>query len=166
MVEFWDILDESGNTTGRVIERGKPMAEGEYHLCVYGWIMNSNGEFLIAKRTPNKPFPGMWECVGGNAISGDDSLTSVLKEVEEEIGISLNPQNGQLYKRCKTQQRIDDIWLFRQEIDIADVVLCPGETCDAMWASYTEINRMIDEGIFITWGIFTRMEELFEFLSI
>ena len=50
MIELWDILDENGNITGRLHERGKPMVEGDYHLVVHVWIMNHKGEFLISKR--------------------------------------------------------------------------------------------------------------------
>ncbi len=32
---------------------------------------NDNGEFLISQRAPNKSFPHMRECTGGNAIMGE-----------------------------------------------------------------------------------------------
>ncbi len=166
--ELWDILDVNGNKTGRTIERGEPMADGDYHLCIYAWIMNNNGEFLIIKRTPNKSFPNMWECVCGNAVSGDDSLTTVLKEVKEETGITLESQNGQMIKhqlrKCPCNHCLADVWLFKQEINISDVVFCPDETCDVKWVSQSEINRMVDDGTFVTWDMFTRIEELFEFI--
>ena len=164
MAEIWDILDEDGNVTGRTVERGKPMAKGEYHLVVHVWITNNNGEFLIAQRTPNKSFPNMWECVGGSAVAGDDSITTALKETREEIGIILELENGQLFKRYKRHHYNSgdfvDIWLFKQEVDIADVVLRPNETCGAMWVSRDEINRMIDAGTFIGREIFTYINEL------
>lgn len=34
MRELWDILDENGNKTGRLRERGTPMRKGEYHLVI------------------------------------------------------------------------------------------------------------------------------------
>jgi hypothetical protein len=46
LAEFWDILEENGNATGRLHERGKPMRDGEYHLEVSVWIENENGEYL------------------------------------------------------------------------------------------------------------------------
>ena len=168
MAELWDILDENGNKTGRTVERQavvsgkKPLGQGEYHLCVYVWVMNDKGELLIAQRTPNKECPNMWECVGGNAIAGDGSLTTALKEANEELGITLQPQNGRIIKRCKRDNgSIADIWLFHQNVDIADVVLCPGETQGTMWASRAKINRMVEDGTFVTWKLFTNINELF-----
>lgn len=167
MTEFWDILDENGNATSRIHERGKPMRKGEYHLVVYVWIENDKGEFLISKRTPNKRFPGLWECTGGNAVSGDDSLTTAVKETKEELGIILRPQNGRRIRHqirgCSACENcLGDVWLFQQNVDLKEVTLAPEETCAAMWASREKINRMIEEGTFTTWGLFRRMEELFE----
>ena len=109
----------------------------------------------------------MWESTGGNAVTGDDSLTTALKETQEELGVILEPQNGQLVKHYLLHNDIGssglaDIWLFRQSIDISTIILAPDETCGAMWAKRDKINRMIDEGIFKTWGLFTHIDELFE----
>jgi len=171
LAEFWDILDENGNVTGRIHERGKPMNKGEYHLEVNVWIENDKGEYLISKRSPNKTFPNMWECTGGNAVAGDDSLTTALKEVKEELGITLKPQNGQMIQHRLLCSDVDcrgliDVWLFRQNANTSTIILNSDETCDAMWASRDEINRMIHEGIFVTWGLFTSVDELFEEIKI
>jgi len=153
MMELWDILDENGNKTGRVVERGNPMARDEFHLVVHVWIMNRNGEFLIARRTPNKTFPGLWGTTGGSAVSGDDSLTTALKETREELGVTLDPANGIRLERIKRSERrfpdFLDVWLFRQDVDLRDVVLNPDETCDAMWASRDVINDMTEKGEYI-----------------
>ncbi|MCL2593322.1 MAG: NUDIX domain-containing protein [Defluviitaleaceae bacterium] len=168
MTELWDVLDEKGNKTGRLHERGKPLNKGEYQRQVYVGILNNKKQWLIAKRTPNKfPAPNMWEFVGGHVIAGDDSLTSALKEVCEELGIILEPRNGKLFKSYKWQRNGDDsgcfvdIWLFRQNIDISTITLCPNETCDAMWATSLDITRMIDEGVFKNWENITCLDELF-----
>ena len=166
MAELWDVLDKNGNATGRVHERGKPMNKGEYHLTVYVLIENDNGEYLISQRSPNKTFPNMWECTGGNAVAGDDSLTTALKEAKEELGISLAPKNGRMIqhqiRKCICNHCLADVWLFRQNFDISTVTLAPDETCGAMWASREKINSMIDDGTFTTWELFTTIDELFE----
>lgn len=160
MGELFDILDENGNKTGRFHERGKPMPEGDYHLEVSVLIVNDNCEYLISKRSQNKMLPNMWECTGGSAIAGDDSLTTAIKEVEEELGIVLKPQNGHIIKHrlpCSTTgcHGLIDVWLFHQNVDISTVVLAPDETNDAMWASIDMINQMIDEGSFISGEVFS-----------
>jgi len=176
MAEFWDVLDENGNKTGRLHERdqgamlNKPvMAVGDFHLIVHVWIVNDKGEFLISKRTPNKSFPNMWECTGGSAVAGDGSLATALKEVREELGISIRPENGQLFKQYRVVEAngggfFADVWIFREAVDLADVVYQEGETCDAKFAAKDEINEMIDSGSFIGRKIFPYIDELFEFV--
>ncbi|MPN38105.1 Isopentenyl-diphosphate Delta-isomerase [bioreactor metagenome] len=156
MKELWDILDENGNKTGRLCERGTRMYKGEYHLVVQVWIKNSNNEFLISRRSNNGiSWSGLWQTTGGAAVAGDNSLKTALKETREEIGIMLDPKNGQLFKHYSEPRKNDsggvfiDVWLFRQDFDISTVVLQPEETCDAMWASSEKIKQMIYDGYFI-----------------
>jgi len=165
MTEFWDIVDENGSKTGRLHERGTPMQKGEYHLSVSVWIVNSKGEFLISKRTPNKNFPNMWETTGGSAIAGEDSLTAALRETKEELGITLEPKRGKIFK-CYTYPHSSgngaayfNVWVFQQEIDILTIVLQPEETCDAILANKEQIKQMINDRVFTP---FSYIDELFE----
>ena len=145
-----------------------PWQRGEYHLTVCVWIVNAKGQFLLSKRTANKSCPNMWECTGGSAVAGDDSLTTAIKEVREELGLVLKPENGVLLKRLRVGPDVYreggewvDIWLFRQEAELASLGFEPEETCAAMWASKEEIDRMVEEGSFATWNLFSSVEELF-----
>jgi len=167
VAEFWDIVDENGNATGRIHERGKPMYKDDYHREVYVCIENDKGEYLISQRSPNKTFPNMWECTGGNAVAGDDSLTTALKEVKEELGIILDPQIGRMIQHrlpCGSVgcNGLVDVWLFQQNVDISTVILAPNETCNVIWASRDEINRMIDGETFTMWGLLTCFDDLFK----
>jgi len=163
-MELWDILDENGNKTGKIVERGKPMEQDEYHLVVHVWIKNSNGEFLISKRTPNKIFPNMWETTVGSAIIGEDSLNAALREVKEEIGILLLPSAGKYLFRLKRQHHdfpdFIDVWLFKAEADIKTVIYQPEEVCGAKWATPNQIRSWIKAGKFM--DTFTYLETLFK----
>ena len=166
MSELWDIINVNGEKTGRVIERGQPMYEGEYHLAVHVWIHNRNGEWLISKRSPEKKtFPNVWEACGGAAVAGDDSLTAALREAKEELGIVLNPDKGRMFKTiihvnqhppggsCRA-----DIWVFLHECPIEDIILQPGETCDARWECADAIRVMMTSGEFIRDTYFEELE--------
>jgi len=151
MAELWDIFDEYGNKTERLHERGKPLQAGDFHLYVEVWIMNQKGEFLASKRTPDRG--SFWHTTCGCAVTSEDSLTAALREVWEEIGVVLNINNGQLFKRDKIIYTegggaIRDIWLFLQEVNIDDVVLCPKEIADAKWVSMEQIRYMTHDGSF------------------
>lgn len=147
--EIWDIYDQDRNLTGRKHRRGDFLDRGDYHLTVHVWMMNRNGEILITKRSPNKGFPNMWECTGGSALAGDDSLTAAIREVREETGLELQPENGECILNFLGDDYISDVWLFFQDFELQDVKLLEGETCDKMYASVEDIRRMRDAGMFV-----------------
>ncbi|MCM1286637.1 MAG: NUDIX domain-containing protein [Bacteroides sp.] len=166
MSEIWDVYDENRNVTGKIIRRdGHFCDENEYHLVVHVWIKNSKNEWLISKRTPNKHFPLMWECTGGSVIAGEDSLQGALREVKEELGISLGKDKGRLYKSFKRSVYHDfcDVWIFEHDCDIGDVVLQEDETCDSMWASSDKIFKLIDDCKFVP---LDNMQYVYELLKI
>ena len=155
--ELWDIYDKDRNLTGRFHRRGEFMAEGDHHLVVHVWTQNSRGEFLMTKRSPNKGFPNMWECTGGSALAGDDSLAAAMREVREETGLILKPENGKCVISFLREECFVDIWLFRQDFSLSDVKLLEGETCDAMYASPNQIRQLKADGVLVP---FTYLDEL------
>lgn len=160
--ELWDVYDENRNLTGRFHHRGDPLQAGDYHMVVHVWLRNSKGEFLITKRSPNKGFPNMWECTGGSALAGDDSLSAAAREVKEETGLTVLPENGRVILSGKGSDYIYDIWLFQQDFDLADVVLLEGETCDARYATAEGILQMHREGVFVPYEY---LEEMFQIID-
>lgn len=156
--ELWDIYDENRQLTGRKHQRGDALVEGEYHLTVHVWIRNCRGEYLLTKRAPNKGFSNMWECTGGSALAGDDSLSTALREVNEETGLILTPTQGTCLMTLKRRDNFCDIWLFQHEVDLKKVVLQPGETCDAMLATAEQISKMYHDGILVP---FSYLDEFF-----
>lgn len=159
-MELWDVLDGNGQKTGRLAVRGqgRALGPGEFHLVVHVWIKNRRGEFLISRRTPNKTFPLMWETTGGSAVQGDDSLQAALREVKEELGITLDPRAGQLLLRRQYDDHFTDVWQFETEVDLTQVVYQPEEVCGAKWAGPGEIRRMIAAGEFV--DTFTYLAEV------
>lgn len=152
VMELWDVLDENGNKTGRLVERGKPLNAGEYHLVVFSFIKNPKGQFLISKRAEYKTAPNTWEITGGAAIAGEDSLSAITREVKEELGIALLRGNGKMVKRIRYETEYSffaDVWIFEEDIDIKDVICQPEEVSDAKWATKEEIKILIKKQIFM-----------------
>lgn len=162
--ELWDVYDKDRRLTGRTHRRGEFLAEGDYHLTVHVWIMNETGQFLVTKRASNKGYPNMWECTGGSALAGDDSLTAAIREVKEETGLDVLPERGKLILQRQGGSHFCDIWLFRQNFSLEDVVLQEGETVDVKWAGMDEIKGMLLSGEFVPFSyldmLFTKISQL------
>lgn len=149
MPELWDIYDRHRNPTGSTIVRGMPMTAEQYHIVVQVWIRNHQGQWLISQRAPEKHLALKWEPPGGSVLAGEDSKTGALREVQEELGIALEPETGFLYASLRRDQPewanpgFLDIWVFQHDCNIADVTLQPGETVDAKWVTTEELQDMI-----------------------
>lgn len=158
--ELWNVYDKDRHLTGRVHRRGDFLAEGDYHLVVHVWVLNSRGEFLLTKRSPNKGFPNMWEATGGSALAGDDSLTAAIREVHEETGLFLLPQNGKCVITYRGRDYFTDVWLFRQDFSLDDVILLEGETCGKMCASKETVLQLQHDGVLVPFWYLDKLLEM------
>lgn len=157
--EMWDVYDRKRQLTGRKHMRGEVMPKGEYHLVVNVWLQNSKGEILLTRRAAEKGFPNMWECTGGSALAGDDSLTAAIREVKEETGLTISPENGTYLFTEWREGSFCDVWLFKEEFSLDDIVLQPSETCDARKVMPKELIQMRRDGILIPMSYLDEMIE-------
>jgi len=111
-----------------------------------GCIIINNGKVLLVKQTK-----GHWGFPKGHVEANETEEETAIREVKEELGITLDKSKGRLYKTIKRSVYSDfvDVWLFNHNCSIDDIVLQPEETCDAMWASAEKIQQLINKGRFI-----------------
>lgn len=153
--ELWDVYDIAGNLLpGRVSVRGRhDLKEREYHLIVQVWIIRSDGQVILSRRQKGKTFEGTWECTGGCVCKGEDSLTAALREVREELGLELNPTNGEHYFRYhrnypRGSKAICDVWVFRQDFEPENIVLQAEEVSEVKMVTAANLRRMMVNGEF------------------
>ncbi|MDR3264123.1 MAG: NUDIX domain-containing protein [Clostridiales bacterium] len=142
MSEIWDMLDKNGHKTGRTFLRSEAanIAEGDYYLVVHIYIKNSKNQWLMQKRSLLKEsFPGEWDITGGAVVSGEDSVTGAMREVEEEIGVSLATENLKLFARIKKKNHFVDIYKAEKDFDTENCVLDPLEVDAVKWVSADEL---------------------------
>ncbi|HYF83507.1 MAG TPA: NUDIX domain-containing protein [Clostridia bacterium] len=152
-MELWDVLDEDGNLTGKTIERGQSLKDGEYHLVVNIWIKNSKGEYLIQKRSEKvERWPGIWAATGGSAIKGENSSNAALREVKEELGISFKPDMLERVIRVKRKNVISDLWLACHDVDLKDIRMQKEEVSEVKYAGMREIFEMMASNEFFNYG--------------
>lgn len=148
MPELWDIYDKNRNKTGKKAERDVyQFKEGEYHIAVTGIIMNSKNEILISKRASFKKFGGMWECNGGSILAGETSVEGIIRELKEELGIEFSPKEAIFLKeirRDKLPPNFKDLWLFKKDIKIEDLIFPDGESTEAKWVNIDEFMNMFN----------------------
>ncbi|MBQ4427927.1 MAG: NUDIX domain-containing protein [Oscillospiraceae bacterium] len=156
-MEIWDLYNEQRQLTGRDHIRGEEIPQGCFHLVVHVWIRNSRGEYLISQRSADRPtHPLKWECTGGSALKGEDSLAAALRETQEELGLILSPSNGKIVfsevGRIKNGVRFSDIldvWLFEYDGSVDLSKATTKEVAQFAWLDRAEIKALFDEKEFV-----------------
>ena len=144
MEEYWDVYDKNRVFQNRTIRRGDSFAEGEYYVCCEVWLQNSKGEMLVTQRHPSKKAGGLWEFVGGGVLAGETTAQAAVREVKEEIGITLTNDELSLLDVYRHRNYFLDIYLVKIDVDIQRLVLNRTETVDAKWVSKEELRLMIE----------------------
>ena len=93
LVEYLDIVDEEGNYTGEVLEREEVHKKNLLHNEISIFVVNDKGEVLLEKRSPNKKqHPNKWGTVAGHVGHLESLFDAALRELEEEIGLSVSKE--------------------------------------------------------------------------
>lgn len=143
MAEYNDVYDRERNLTGRTHRRGTPWNKGEYGLVVCVWVYDGKGKVLLTRRAPEKSAPGTWENSGGAAKAGEDSLSAIVRELREETGIKARAEEFELLDRCTERGTHYDHYCIYRDSSKVKVVLQPGETDGAQWATFEQVRDMI-----------------------
>lgn len=91
--ELLDVLDESGKATGVRKPRSEVHAAGDWHRVFHLWIVRENGKVLLQKRSRHKDLePEKVDVTVGGHLSAGESVFDAVREVEEEIGLEVQPE--------------------------------------------------------------------------
>ena len=60
---------------------------------VAGVLVDGNGRVLIAQRPPGKHLAGLWEFPGGKLEPGESAVAALERELDEELGIAVDPHS-------------------------------------------------------------------------
>lgn len=153
-MEIWDLYNERRELTGRDHPRGEEIPQGYYHLVVHAWIRNSKNEYLISQRSADRSmYPLKWECVGGSVLKGEDSLSGVLREIKEEVGLSLSRKEGKLVRSTVGRvingvkfSDIVDVWLFEYDGPVSLEKATTKEVAQTHWMGKSQIKELFDRG--------------------
>lgn len=153
-MEIWDLYNERRELTGRDHIRGEEIPRGYYHLVVHVWIRNRKGEYLISQRSADRPMhPLKWECVGGSVLKGEDSLSGALREIKEEVGLSLSRNEGKLVRSTVGRvingvkfSDIVDVWLFEYDGTVSLEKATTKEVAQTFWLNKGQIKELFDKG--------------------
>lgn len=148
-MEKRDLYDRNRNLIGKTIYKGEEIPEGLYILVVLIFIQNSQGKFLIQKRSKIKN--GKYASTGGHPKTNETSLEGILTEVKEELGLDLNKEDLRVFfsGRSEEERVFWDDYYIKLDIDnIEDLKLQKEEVESVHWFSADEVKNLMKEDKF------------------
>jgi 8-oxo-dGTP diphosphatase len=160
-MEMFDIIDEHGNPTGLIKERGVVHREGALHATAHIWIARKNNksgyDILLQKRSAVKDsHPGCYDISSAGHIgAGDTPLNSGLRELQEELGIIAKPEQfkefgvqfkqyeGKFYGKPFRDFQRSILYLYTEPIDESNLTLQESEIESVLWVDYSEALQAI-----------------------
>lgn len=177
-MEYFDVLNEYGEFTGKVATREECHEKGLWHRAVYAFIFNENGEVLLQKRSKTKKlWPNLWDITaGGHVLTGEFGMQALIREVEEELGIDINEEEikylvGSTSSNTKGKiinNHFNECYIVTKDIDISKLKLQEEEVSDIKWFSKQEILERIDnnfEGLTEKTGPWNFLKKYYECLK-
>lgn len=153
--EAIDVLDASGNFTGRVKLKSDVHRDGDWHRSVHVWIVTPDGRLLLQKRASTKQsHPNLWDVsAAGHISAGESSVVSAVREIEEELGLSVAPQELRLVAQSRIEWSLNegrflenefhDIYMVRRDVDVASLHLQASEVDDARLVTMDELRVLV-----------------------
>ncbi len=152
-----DVYNENKEKTGKIVERkvNQKFTDNEYYLYVQCWIINRKGEILLTQRNSKKLHGGYWEPTGGCVLAGETSDDAVIRELKEELGLSINKENLKHIKTLKQNRKerncFREIYLLEKNIKLNDIKYSDGEVVDAKFVTLQEMEKLLKENKMVSW---------------
>jgi isopentenyldiphosphate isomerase len=92
-MEYIDIFDCNYNPKGTE-EKNAAHKKGLWHQAFHCWIIRPNGKMLLQVRGKDKStYPNLLDISAAGHLSAGEKITDGIREIKEEIGIDVNPNN-------------------------------------------------------------------------
>lgn len=103
--ELINIYNENNESLHLEKMKSEAHKSGLWHRAAHIWIYNSNWEILLQLRAKNKElYPNMWDAsAAGHVSAWEEPITSALREMEEEIGLSVQEKDLEFFEIRKVK---------------------------------------------------------------
>ena len=146
-MELLDLYDSELRPTGQTVERGQLIPQGLMIPIVAVFIHNNEGKYLIQKVSEVKG--GYYATTAGHVKSGEMDFTiSMLRELKEELGLSVTKSELKLLKIRRYGYKFTLLYMLRSNVPVEMLRLQKEEVESVQWLSREEIEKLCDEGNF------------------
>ena len=101
MTEYFPVVTPEGEVLGKALRQDCHNGSHILHPVVHLHVFSSKGELYLQRRAMHKDLlPGYWDtAVGGHVMYGETIMQALVREVQEEIGITdFTPEHVETYR--------------------------------------------------------------------
>jgi len=142
MKEERDLYNSNLEKTDKTYFKGDKIPEGYYPMVVMIAIENSNGEFLMQKRSENKG--GDWGVTGGHPKKSETPIEGIVTEVKEELGIDINPNEVIEFNSGCDGKDCYRMYYIKKDINLNDITIQEEELTEVRYFSMKELEGMVN----------------------
>ncbi len=154
--EYFDVLDENGEKTGKVKLRQAVHRDGDWHRSVDIFVVNGD-KVLLQKRCKTKDsYPDMWDLsCGGHIAAGESSLETAVGELGEELGLRVKGSDLEFIESFKSSARpavdfinnsFNDMYILRTNAELDEMKFQEEEISALKYVPIAEFYEMVSRG--------------------
>jgi len=154
-MEYLDVLNADGTPAGYKLPRPEVHAQSLWHAAAHIWFINSKKELLLQRRSPLKETgPNQWDVsCGGHIEAGTTPLEGALREIEEELGLKLNPDElVHIFTVSQGAERVgpdknkefNQVYLVTRDLDLSTLTLQETEVAEVRYMPWREVKQHIE----------------------
>ena len=155
--ELADVLDDKGETTGKVLPIEEIHEKELWHGVAHIWVYNKHGQMLMQHRSSTVKWGAdQWDLAGGGHISAAETpQQAALRELYEELGLKLNEEKlkaaGKTYAentsspRGKRHKAWEWNYIAQMDVDLAEVKLQEAESQGVKWIDLDQLEAELED---------------------
>ncbi len=156
MEEYIDIVTKEGFSTGKSALKSEIHTKGHYHNTAHVWLYTKDGHVLLAQRAASKLIcPLLWDVsVAGHVDAGETIEHAAIREVKEEIGLTLTKSQVtkigvfecfQSYPNGIADNEFHHTFISELKTDIKNLILDKNEVEAVKLVSLSEFQNLIKD---------------------
>ena len=148
MTEFFPVVLPDGEVVGKALRQDCHNGSHILHPVVHLHVFSSDGKLYLQRRAMHKDLlPGYWDtAVGGHVMYGETIMQALVREVQEEIGITdFTPEHVETY-RYDSSRESEMVHVYKTIYD-GPFRWNDGEVMDGRFWSIDELRETLGQGI-------------------